>query len=215
MTAGFRPTAPPTAALLALRVDALTCRRGDREVFSGLSFSVAAGQVLLVTGPNGAGKTTLLLTLAGLLRPVAGTIEWTGRDRHELVHHLGHAGAVKPTLTVAENVAFWRDFYGADDTGEDAISEAGLAELASYPAGVLSAGQTQRLALARLRAVRRPVWLLDEPTSGLDGAGEDWVRRLVATHLDAGGLAVIASHRPGELAGDGAATLSLPSGATG
>lgn len=220
MTAGAHPIAPPTSASLALGVDALTCRRGDTEVFSSLSFSVAAGQALIVTGPNGAGKTSLLSTLAGVLRPAAGTIEWTGHDPEEpireLLHHVGHAGAVKPALTVAENLAFWRHLYGAADRGEAILADAGLVELADYPAAILSAGQTRRLALARLGAIPRPVWLLDEPTASLDAAGEDWVRRLIAAHLDAGGLAIVASHRPAELAETGrAATLALAPPRTG
>ncbi len=214
MIDGAHRTAPPAFQSLALKVDALTCRRGDHEVFSSLGFSVASGRALFVTGPNGAGKTSLLATLAGLLRPAAGTIEWTGHDPEEpireLLHHVGHASAVKPALTLAENIAFWRDFYAGEDRSEAALADAGLGELAGYPAAILSAGQTRRLALARLSAVPRPVWLLDEPTASLDAGGEDWVRGLIAAHLEAGGLAVVASHRPAELAGaDRAATLAL------
>src|SRR5437870_11794852 len=94
----------------------LACIRGGREVFRGLSFAVGAGEALLVTGPNAVGKSSLLRLVAGLLRPQQGQLELTGSDAEltigEQAHYLGHQDALKPSLSVAENLAFWVDFLG-------------------------------------------------------------------------------------------------------
>lgn len=192
-----------------LRVSGLTVARDDRTLFSELSFAVESGGVVLVRGPNGAGKSSLLLALAGLLRPETGTIESAVGDerRGEALHFLGHLNAVKPRLTLGENLRFWLELYeGATGSppplrGGDrgaaisaALEAVGLGGLDGHDAGHLSQGQTRRLALARLVAIRRPIWLLDEPTAALDTGGEAVVARLVRDHRASGGVAVIATH---------------------
>jgi heme exporter protein A len=187
---------------MRLAVEDLRCVRAGREVFAGLSFTVAAGEALVVTGPNGAGKTSLLRTLAGLIRPASGSVTMTGGDPElsvaEHSHFQGHLEPVKPTLTVAENLEFWARFLGGGDTAppDAALQTVGLAALAAMPAGYLSAGQRRRLSMARLLAVARPLWLLDEPTAALDLAGQDRFRELMRTHLAGGGLIVAATHVP-------------------
>jgi heme exporter protein A len=179
----------------------LRCIRGGREVFSGLDFSVAAGEALAVTGPNGAGKTSLLRLIAGLLTSSGGSIDLDGGDGEltlaEQAHYLGHRDALKPALSVLENLGFWRDFLGGDvsDAG-DRLAAVGLDHAAQLPAVVLSAGQRRRLSIARLLTVRRPVWLLDEPTSALDTAGQTMFAALMQDHLARGGLIVAATHAP-------------------
>jgi heme exporter protein A len=184
----------------------LRARRGGRILFAGLSFSVAAGEALLVTGPNGAGKTTLLRTLAGFLAPEAGQIRLEGgaadAGTGEQCHYIGHANAVKPSLTVAENAAFWDGFLGggapegAPDRLEAALALFGLEPLRDIPVGYLSAGQRRRAGLMRLALARRPIWLLDEPTASLDQAGQEALAAAVNAHLSGGGLAVAATHMP-------------------
>lgn len=185
---------------LALAASRLCCMRGGRLVFSDLSFDIAAGQALAVVGPNGAGKTSLLRILAGVLRPSAGKLSLVGGAPDltvaEQVHYLGHLDALKPSLTVAENLAFWVRFLGGAGTGLDALSSVGLASLADLPAAVLSAGQRRRLSLARLIAVARPIWLLDEPTATLDTAGQEKLGELMQHHLSDGGIIVAATHGP-------------------
>jgi heme exporter protein A len=182
----------------------LTCDRGERRVFSHIGFEVNAGGALAVVGPNGAGKSSLLRLLAGLLPPAGGVIAWNGHpvseepDAHRArLHYVGHADALKPTLTPAEMLRFHAALRGQRMTEAavmTALGSFGLAALAELPARFLSQGQRRRAALARLVATPAPLWLLDEPTLGLDA---DSVTRLVAAlarHRDAGGLVVVATH---------------------
>lgn len=200
-------------AELGLDVSALTLARGGRTIFSDLGFSLRGGTALMLRGPNGAGKSSLLMALAGLLKPEWGTIEHRGTDpelpAQAHIHYVAHAPAIKSGLSVGENLKFWADTLGAPDADiEAALSDAGLGGLAPLDAGLLSAGQTRRLALARLKAVPRPLWLLDEPTSALDTAGAAWVGDLVSEHLRAGGIAVISTHLEIAIGGE-VATLDL------
>jgi len=179
----------------------VTCVRGGREVFSGLDFAVSAGELLAITGANGSGKTSLLRLIAGLLVVSGGSVELAGGETElslaEQAHYLGHRDALKPALSVAENLSFWRDFLGGEmgDRGRS-LAAAGLDHAAHLPAAYLSAGQRRRLSIARLLVVRRPVWLLDEPTSALDVAGQDLFVRLMRDHLIGGGIIIAATHAP-------------------
>jgi heme exporter protein A len=175
----------------------LACFRGGRQVFRDLSFVLASGQALAVTGPNGAGKSSLLRLVAGLIRPAAGRIELSNGDSDltiaEQAHYLGHQDALKPSLTVQENLSFWADLLGAD-TPKPALPIVGLDRLARVPAVYLSAGQRRRLSLARLIACPRPIWLLDEPSSTLDAPAQAMLTDLMRGHLAGGGLILVAAH---------------------
>lgn len=179
----------------------LACLRGERVVFAGLSFTIPAGAALLLTGANGAGKSTLLRMLAGLLRPAEGAVVWSGTDiaadppaHAARLRYLSHQDALKPALTVAENLAFFAGLWGgAVGSALEAVALGGLAEL---PARVLSSGQKRRLALARLALAPAPLWLLDEPTTGLDAASVERLGPLLEAHRAAGGIVVAATHIP-------------------
>ncbi len=186
---------------MQLKADNLACSRGGREVFAGLNFSLSGGEALVVTGRNGAGKSSLLRMIAGLVHIAGGrlTLDGGAADASiaEQSHYVGHQDAVKPSLTVAENLQFWARYFGADEpTIDPALQAVELARLANLPAAYLSAGQRRRLSIARLVAVARPLWLLDEPTSALDVPSQNRLADLMRDHLAGGGMIVAAAHGP-------------------
>lgn len=195
----------------------LACRRGERIVFAGLSFSLGSGEALIVRGPNGAGKSSLLRLIAGLAERIRGDLLCNGADVSRdwpafraRLHHLGHLDAVKPALTVAENLGFWAALQGGTGRSEAALDRFGLLDLSDLPARLLSAGQRRRLALARLLAAPRPLWLLDEPTTALDAASAAVLAETAAEHRAAGGVVIAAIH--GDLALPDAQILTLEPG---
>ncbi len=201
------------SSLSRLAASALDCRRGERLLFTGLTFAVEAGECLVVTGPNGAGKTSLLRILAGLLRPAAGAVTFEpdgGMPVGESSHFVGSREALKPTLTVREHVTFWRDLLGGEVDPDAVIAEWRLAPQADLPAGYLSSGQRRRLALARLSCAEHPLWLLDEPANALDDAARDGLVARIEAHLAQGGMAVVATHMP--IPVRGARTLAIGGG---
>jgi heme exporter protein A len=199
----------------------LACRRGGRTVFAGLAFSLTNGEALVLRGPNGSGKSTLLRLMAGLAVANAGGLSWNGApvtddpEAHGArLRFVGHLDAVKPALTVTENLAFAAGLWGGADAGRIAAALAafGMGSLAHLPARVLSAGQRHRLALARLLLVPAPLWLLDEPANALDDAAVSALQAVIARHRTAGGMVVIATHGAGPIAN--AAALDIAQFAT-
>ena len=192
------------ASLLSVEVSALTAIRGGRVLFRELSFRVEAGKALCIEGANGVGKTSLLRVVAGLLAPVSGTIRIgdveDAEDRGKLVGWLGHHDAVKAQMTVRETLVFFAQLYRSDGKVEDAMEAVGLARLADLPGQYLSAGQKKRVALARLKLCGRPLWLMDEPLASLDAEGKKIAADLITAHCAGGGIAVIATHEPLDIA---------------
>lgn len=188
---------------MALVVENLTLRRGERTIFSGLSLRAEPGEALLLTGPNGSGKTTLLRALASLLDPSEGRIWLSGGhggpddDMAAHCHFVGHLNAVKASLTVTENAVFWSGYLGGPAAGVGpALERFRLADLGSVPTAYLSAGQKRRLGLVRLLLAPRTVWLLDEPAVSLDAASQGLLAIAVNKHLSQGGIVVAATHQP-------------------
>lgn len=189
---------------MRLEVHDLACQRGGVTILSNVSFTVEAGEALVLRGPNGAGKTTLLRVLAGLAPPLSGTIT-PGPDA---IAYGAHADGLKAQMTVAENLGFWAEVFGHPGI-DDAVEAFALSALLDRRAQYLSAGQKRRLSLARLVLTGRPIWVLDEPTVSLDVANVARFADAVRRHLDGGGLAVIATHI--DLGLPGARTLDIAS----
>ena len=185
-----------------LHVDNLAVRRGERLLFEHLSFTVAAGEAVALIGRNGAGKTSLLRAVAGLLRQAAGTVRFDGADdaedaRSRDLHLVGHLDGLKGGRTAREELAFAAGWCGADAAGLARAAEAlDLDRLLDLEIRKLSAGQRRRVALARLIAAPRTLWLLDEPLAPLDSVWRPRVGALIAEHLGAGGMLLAAVHDP-------------------
>jgi heme exporter protein A len=189
------------ATPLSFTGDDLICVRGERTVFTGLRFSVSEGDALILSGANGSGKSSLLRLMAGLLLPAGGMLRRNGQpvaddpDRHRSsLHYVGHLDAVKPVLTVAENLAFWAEIKGGNVAVETALETFGLTRLTDTSARLLSAGQRRRLNLARIAASPAPLWLLDEPAVALDTASVAILVELIAAHRAEGGIVILSTH---------------------
>jgi heme exporter protein A len=188
-----------------LTIENLAVARGGRRLFEALSFAVEAGEAIALTGPNGSGKTSLLRAVAGLIRPEAGHIGFSDGDkpldpedaRSGRLHLMGHNDALKPTRSAREELDFQARWTGAATPSIEAAIEAlELKSLLALETRKLSAGQRRRLALARLLASPRPLWLLDEPLAPLDTRWRDRLGRLMTAHLKGGGLVIAAVHDP-------------------
>lgn len=203
----FDPPPPPFIGR------ALGCIRGGRAVFAGLDFAVAPGDALVLLGPNGSGKSSLLRVMAGLLRPTVGNVLWgevpaaEDAEAHAArTHYVGHHDAIKPVLSVAENLRFWARLHEphaatAARAVDGALDAFGLAHLRDVPGKMLSAGQKRRTNLARLLAAPSPLWLLDEPTTALDKGSIKVLEAVMAAHRAQGGMVVLSTHQDVDLPG--------------
>ena len=179
----------------------ILCFRGERTVFADLSFHIQSGEALVLRGPNGSGKSTLLRLMAGLLKPHEGAITWDGENisddtegHNALLHYVGHADAVKPVLSVHENIAFWANLRTKSGSIEAALDAFGIGYLTDVPGRFLSAGQKRRVNLARILASPAQLWLLDEPTTALDAEAISDLEREIATHRASGGMVIASTH---------------------
>lgn len=188
-----------------LTFDAVTCVRGGRALFEGLSFTLEQGGAALVTGPNGVGKSSLIRLAAGLLAPAAGRI--TGDAPRAL---LTEQSSLDEELPLARALAFWVRLDGTASSVAAALDALSLNDLADIPVRLLSTGQRRRAAIARVIASGAPLWLLDEPANGLDKAALGLLETAIATHRASGGAILVASHTPITLPDAIAVDLSQP-----
>ena len=204
-----------------LQVSELSCIRGDRRLFTKLSFELQEGQVLYLRGRNGSGKTTLQRSISGLFHPDAGEILWKGERISELaetyfqdVLYIGHAPGIKLDLTAVENLRFQCRLKALSVTEEhiwDALQKLGLAGFEDLPARVLSAGQKRRIALARLFVDHSKLWILDEPFTALDVAAVELLLELITEHMGLGGMVILTTHQEVELPEERVVELTLGS----
>lgn len=193
----------------------LLCERDERVLFSDLSFQVNAGEWIQVTGGNGAGKTTLLRLLTGLSRPDAGEVCWQAQPLHRIrdSYHqnllwIGHQPGIKTRLTALENLRF---FHQDGDSAKclAALAQAGLAGYEDIPVNQLSAGQQRRVALARLWLTRATLWILDEPFTAIDVNGVERLTQRMAQHTEEGGIVILTTHQPLNVATDRIRRIAL------
>lgn len=187
---------------MGLQITSLSCTRAGRRILHDVSLACPAGQAVRLTGPNGVGKSTLLRAVAGLLPLSAGSVTLNGTDLstdrdsfHLQIAYTGHLDAIKPQLSVIENLSVWARVFGSDRLDET-LETFNLTKLADRPAFACSAGQKRRLGLARLLLADRALWLMDEPTVSLDADTVAMIETAIANHLGTGGMALIATHLP-------------------
>lgn len=205
-----------------LEAQNLDCTRGDRQLFTDLSFSLEPGTLLYVEGPNGCGKTTLLRAVCGLFLPTGGEILWNGENTRSLaedfrkeVIYLGHHNGIKLDLCGLENLRIAAVLDGDNVTEEqlwDALEQMGLAGYEDLPSRALSQGQKRRVALARLLLSNTRLWILDEPFTALDTAAVERLQAVIAAHVEKGGIAMLTTHQKVSLTSGQVNKLQLGAG---
>lgn len=208
-----------------LEVAKLECVRGDRRLFTDLSFSLDQGELLYLHGHNGSGKTTLMRAICGLFHPSAGEIRWKGENVRELseeytreVVYIGHKNGIKDDLTALENLQILSTLDGVHITHEqawDSLERIGLRGYEDLPTQVLSQGQKRRVALARLLAHKAKLWILDEPFTALDRDAVALLQEVIRAHVDSGGLALLTTHQEVQLTDGQVKRLELGAGGLG
>ena len=181
----------------------LTCQRGERTLFTDLSFTLAPGELLQIAGANGSGKTSLLRLLCGLSPPLVGEIRWNkiaarGERFHRDLLYIGHHSALKEELTALENLLFASAFADAPLTPPqalEALSRMGLSGREHLPTKVLSQGQKRRVGLARMLVSDAPLWILDEPLTALDVRAVELIQARLAEHLAQQGMILLTTHQ--------------------
>ena len=198
----FHVSRPPFPAL-DVRGKALACQRGGRMVFRHLDVHVTSGDAVLLLGPNGSGKSSLLRMLAGFLPVASGCLEWGQADQdrnssHSVVRYLGHLDALKPALTVRENIVFWCHLLGKPVVTVPSVDSMalymGISHLLDLPGRFLSAGQRRRVAMMPLVLSSAPLWLMDEPATALDAGAVHILEKIIAAHRAHGGAIVLSTH---------------------
>jgi heme exporter protein A len=187
-----------------LEIQSLECVRDDRLLFSDLSFSVAAAEVLQIEGPNGCGKTSLLRIVCGLRLADAGEVKWRGEpiranreDYYANMVYIGHLPCIKAELTVLENVRALLDTRSlavSNTVIEAALAKVGLASYEDVPSKALSSGQRRRILLAFIELAEAKLWVLDEPLTALDVQGVDLMESMILEHREAGGSVIFTTH---------------------
>lgn len=202
-----------------LEVIDLSCSRGENQLFQGLHFTLAPGELMQVQGENGSGKTTLLRALCGFIRPLAGEINWRNINIQELdedyfseIIYLGHLNAIKDELSALENLHLCSELAGcelSDSSALMALRRMGLRGRETFPVRALSQGLRRRVALARLLVSKAKLWILDEPLTALDVGAVGLIEELIGAHLANQGMVIFTTHQSLEVKGATTKCLKL------
>ncbi len=191
----------------SLTLNNISCQRGYNLLFSDVSLTLNAGDILRITGTNGSGKTSLLKILAGLNAQEQGTIhldadEVKSEAYRRAVFYLGHLPALSSELTCIENLKFLtalNQSIMAEIALINALEKVGLSGYENEICAKLSAGQKRRVALASLVLSEAKVWLLDEPFTALDPQGVKMVESCIEAHCEQGGICLFTTHQDSAL----------------
>ena len=198
-----KQTATAASENVFLNATGLSCTRGERELFSGLSLQLAEQQCLHVIGSNGSGKSSLLRILSGLNQADSGEVYWQGKvlaessDFYQRSAFIGHKDGLKNELTAVENLRFYQRLEGqkSEQLIDQHLARMGILRCADLTANKLSFGQRRRLAFARLLQGHCKLWILDEPLTGIDAQGRDLIEQIFIEHLQAGGMMIVTNHQ--------------------
>lgn len=206
-----------------LEIKNLYCERDERILFSGLSFSLQANEIIQIEGQNGSGKTTLLRILCGLSNAYQGELFWQGKELqsvrdeyYQALLYVGHHAGVKAALTPEENLIWMSTLHPSLDKTllYEALQKVGLYGYEDVPCYALSAGQQRRVGLARLYMSNAPLWVLDEPFTALDKKGVAEKEALIARHTQSGGAVVLTTHHDLCIPGEHVRTINLDEAVT-
>lgn len=188
-----------------LEIKDLSLSRGGKRLLTGLNFELSSGEWLHLQGDNGVGKTSLLRMLCSLAPPDQGGVFWGKQNIQDdlptylrNIFFVGHKLALKEELSPVENLRVecaLMDVHASESELTDAMAHFGLRGKEHVPLGILSQGQKRRVALAKLKLARAPLWILDEPLVALDAPTVVLFNQLVQTHVTAGGMVILTSHQ--------------------
>ena len=200
----------------SISINSLSCAVGTKVILSNIDINLISGQSISITGLNGIGKTLLLRTIIGFNPIFKGNVfinkinlSNNPSNRQEQIGYYGHKTSLQTGLSVMEIMEYWKAYYNSNANTGDLIK---FWELPNKFVENCSEGQRKRISLARLSLMKRNIWLLDEPTTNLDLVGKEKFLELLTSHLETGGISIIATHEPSQFDGNKIINLGRHSG---